>query len=443
MAQVTMPKMSDTMEEGTVVRWIKHPGDQVTEGEPIAEIETDKANVEMEAFDTGVLGQIFVTEGQTVPVGQPIATIEAPGAAPAPEARPEAPRAEAPAPPAPPPAPEAAHPAPQAQAQPAPAPAPQTAQAPPSPTPVTEEERMRVSPLARRLAQEYDVDLSQIHGTGPNGRIVEADIESYAAQKGAAPPTPVAQAAPAAAPKPPEAPAAPKPTVPAMEIPSEEAPLSKMRKTIAERMTKSKQTIPHFYVTSEIEMDWASKVRDELNADESQPRISFNDLIIKACAMALAKFPRVNASFHEDELIVHKQVNIGIAVALDDGLIVPVIHDADKKHLREIAAEAKELAQHARDNQLRAHEFTGSTFTVTNLGMFDVENFIAIINPPEAATLAVGTIREMPVIMDGQVAASKRMKVTISADHRVIDGAEAAKFTQELKHQLESPIGLL
>jgi pyruvate dehydrogenase E2 component (dihydrolipoamide acetyltransferase) len=427
MAQVTMPKMSDTMEEGTIVRWLKHPGDQVTEGEPIAEVETDKANVEMEAFNSGVLGQILVTEGQTVPVGQLIATIEAPGAAPAPPA----PKAEAP------PAPQA-QPAPEAAPPPPPAPKAE-APAPPAP-PAEEEERMKVSPLARRLAQEYGVDLSQVHGTGPNGRIVEADIENYVARKGAAPPAP-APPTPEAVPAP--APPAPKAAAPATEVPFDEVPLSRMRKTIAERMANSTRTIPHFYVTTEVEMDWAARVRDELNADESQPKISFNDLVIKACALALTKFPRVNASFEGDKLRVYKQVNVGMAVALDDGLIVPVVHDADKKHLREIAAQTKELAQHARDNQLRAHEFTGSTFTVTNLGMFGIEEFSAIINPPEAATLSIGGIHDEPVVIDGQVAVAKRMKITVSADHRVIDGAEAAKFIQEVKHQLESPIGLL
>lgn len=441
MAQVTMPKMSDTMEEGTIVRWLKHPGDEVKEGEPIAEVETDKANVEMEAFDNGVLGQIIVPEGKTVPVGEPIATIEGPGAAPTAEA----PKAEtAPAPQAQP------QPQPQPEAAPAPPPAPKAeapAPAPPTPAPAApsaeEEERVRVSPLARRLAQEKGVDLSQVHGTGPDGRIVEADIENYLAQTGAPAPAPApkAEAAP-----PPAAPAkapAPAPAVAATEVPYEEEPLNRMRKVIAERMTHSTQTVPHFFLTTEVEMDWADRVRDELNADENQPRISFNDIVIKACAQALRKFPHVNASFDGDKLRKYKEVNIGMAVALEDGLIVPVVHDADKKRLREIAAETKELAKHARDNQLRTREYTGATFTITNLGMFDVENFMSIINPPEAASLAVGTIRDEPVVLDGQVAVSKRMKLTISIDHRVLDGADAAKFMQEVKHQLESPIGLL
>ncbi len=437
MAQVTMPKMSDTMEEGTIVRWLKHPGDEVKEGEPIAEVETDKANVEMESFDNGVLGQILVPEGKTVPVGEPIATIEAPGATPAPEA----PKAEAA------PTPQA----PQPEAAPAPPPAPKAeAPAPPTPppaAPAAEEERMKVSPLARRLAQEHGVDLSQIHGTGPNGRIVEADIENYVAQKGAAPPAPApAPPKPEAAPAPAApAPAAPKAAapLPPTEVPYEEEPLSRMRRTIAERMTHSTQTVPHFFLTTEVEMDWAARVRDELNADESQPKVSFNDIIIKACAIALEKYPRVNSSFDGDKLRRYKAINIGMAVALEDGLIVPVVHDADKKHLREIAAETKELATHARENQLRAHEITGATFTLTNLGMYNVENFMSIINPPEAASLAVGTIMDLPVVLDGQVAVSKRMKLTVSVDHRVLDGAEAAMFMQEVKHQLESPIGLL
>ena len=400
MAEITMPKMSDTMLEGKVIRWLKHEGDQVAEGEPIAEIETDKANVEMEAFEAGVMKQILVKEGETVPVGQPIAVLETLEAE-------EMPPVTAPPP---------SEAAPAIEEKPL---------APP------EAERVKASPLARRMAEEKGIDLSRIQGTGPDGRIVESDVENYLKQmQAAAAPPPVI-----------EAPSPPKP--PAIEVPTEERELSRMRKTIAERMARSKQTIPHFYVTSEVEMDWASRMRDELNMDESQTRVSFTDIVIKACALALAGFPEVNASYSEDKLLMHEEINIGLAVALEDGLIAPVVHNADRKSLRRIASETKELAQRARENNLRATDYTGGTFTVSNLGMFDVESFAAIINPPESACLAVGTIREVPVVVDGQVAVSKRMKATISADHRVLDGAVAAKFLQEVKRRLESPIGLL
>ncbi|HUV04899.1 MAG TPA: dihydrolipoamide acetyltransferase family protein [Armatimonadota bacterium] len=412
MPEITMPKMSDTMQEGKVIRWLKHEGDQIAQGEPIAEIETDKANVEMEAFEPGVMKQILVKEGETAPVGQPIAVLETLEAAAAPKAPPE--EAEEMPPVTAPPAPEAA---------------PIVEEKPPVPPEAPKEERVKASPLARRMAEEKGIDLSGVQGTGPNGRIVESDVENYLKQMQAAPaPPPVIEAPP-------------KP--PAIEVPTEERELSRMRKTIAERMTRSKQTTPHFYVTSEIEMDWASRVRDELNTDEAQTRVSFTDMVIKACALALTKFPEVNASYSEGKLLIRKEINVGFAVALEDGLMAPVVRNADKKSLRRIASETKELAQRARENNLRTTDFTGGTFTISNLGMFDVESFAAIINPPESATLAVGTIRESPVVVDGQVAVSKRMKATISADHRVLDGAVAAEFLNEVKRRLESPISLL
>lgn len=433
MTQITMPKMSDTMEEGRIVRWLKHEGDSVIEGEPVAEIETDKANVEMESFESGVLQQILVQEGETIPVGEPIAVMQREGEAPSPAVEVAAPPEEAPP---------SVQPTLQAPTPPVEAPPP-TEVAPPveprveAPAPAVEAERLRVSPLARKLAVEYGVDVAKIPGTGPNGRIVESDVENYVMQMRAAPP-PVPKAPPTT-PVPEAAPVRPT----QMEVPSEERDLSRMRKTIGERLSKSKQTIPHFYVTAEVNMDWASRVRDELNADESLPRVSFTDLVIKACALALAKSPDANSSFADGKLLVHKQVNIGMAVALDDGLIAPVIRDADKKHIREIAVQTKELAQRAKDNALRASEYTGATFSVSNLGMFDVESFISIINPPECASLAVGTIRAAPVVEGDQVVISKRMKATLSADHRVLDGATAARFLHEIKSALESPIGLL
>jgi len=426
MAEITMPKMSDTMEEGRVIRWIKHEGEQVTEGEPIAEIETDKANVEMEAFEPGVIKQIMVQEGETVPVGTPIATLEAPETAGAPAAPPErAPTAETEAVPVPKaPEPYTAEQKPLLTA----APPPEAA------APAPEEERVKASPLARRMAEEHDIDIGEVQGTGPGGRVVEADIEDYLKQAEAA-------AAPPPAPAPP---AAPKAAPAEMKVPTEERELSKMRKTIAHRMTQSKQTIPHFYLSTEIEMDWASRVRDELNSsDEVQPKVSFTDLAIKAAALALKQFPEANASYSDDKLLLHKEINIGMAVALEDGLIAPVIHNADQKSLREIAAETKELAERARAGNLRATDYTGGTFTVSNLGMFDVESFAAIINPPECASLAIGTVVDRPVVVNKQVAVAKRVVATMSGDHRVLDGAVAARFLQEFKRGLEMPLSLL
>lgn len=408
MPEVTMPKMSDTMEEGKIVRWLKHEGDQVERGEVIAEIETDKANVEMEAYEAGVLRRLLASEGDTVPVGQAIAVLESPQEA-------------TPVEPTPRPQPEATQPMPLPEAEVAAA----KEQKPPVTAEVTE--RILASPVARKMAEDKGIDLAQVRGTGPNGRITEADIEAYMKQQES--PTAAPQVAP------------PAPT--AGEVPSEEQELSRMRKTIAERMTRSKQSIPHFYVTAQIEMDWSAKMREELNEDETQAKVSFTDLIIKACALALRAFPSVNGSYHDDKLLLHKQINVGIAVALDDGLIVPVLHDADKKPLRQIATETRELAQRARENRLHASDLSGATFTISNLGMFDVESFIAIINPPETASLAVGTIRDVPVVADGAIGISKLMKATVSADHRVLDGAVAARFLQEVKRRLESPIGLL
>ncbi|MGB9587863.1 MAG: dihydrolipoamide acetyltransferase family protein [Armatimonadota bacterium] len=419
MAAIIMPKMSDTMEEGKIIRWLKHEGEKVNAGEPIAEIETDKANVEMEAFEGGIIAKILAKEGDTVPVGETIAEMESlevaakqltPAATvPQPQAEEEKPTAGG-----------VATPVAGVEAE------KETGEQ------VAEEEHVLASPLARRLAEEHGIDVSQVQGTGPGGRVVERDIQRLIEEK--------ERLAPAV-----EAPTAPRPSaeIPTLEVPAEEHELSKMRRTIAERMTRSKQTVPHFYVTSEIEMDWAARVRDELNADESQVKVSFTDMIIKACALALAKFPTVNASYSEDKVLIHKEINIGFATALDEGLVVPVVRNADKKSLREIAAETKALAQRARENRVHVSDFSGGTFTISNLGMFNVESFTAIINPPEAAALAVGTIREVPVVVDGAIAASRRMKATISADHRLLDGAIAATFLEEIRKNLESPIALL
>ncbi len=440
--KVIMPKLSDAMETGKVIKWIKKEGDSVRGGDVIAEVETDKANVEIEAFGSGVLRKIIVGEGGQVPVGDLIGVIAEPSddistlAASAPSA-----------------APAAAPPAPAKVAAPAPAPLPAmesyksepatTAVVPMSPLPAAAAPagggRVKVSPLARKVAAQSGVDLRLIQGSGPGGRIVRRDVEAAAT-------APAAAAAPAARPVP-AAPAAA--ARPAFVIPArtgaeyEDKPLSAMRAIIAKRMPLSKGPIPHFYVTSEVAMDRAWGLRGDLNALEGQPKVSVTDMIIKACALALLKNPGVNAQLQGQAIRVFHRAHIGIAVALDEGLISPVLRDCDAKPLTQIAFEARDLAERARGGKLRAQEMSGATFSVSNLGMFDVEEFSAIINPPEGAILAVGSVLEKPVADGGQIRVGRRMKMTISCDHRVMDGAMGARFLQDVKRLLEEPLRLL
>lgn len=425
MATVTMPQMGFDMQEGTLVRWLKQPGDQVAKGEPIAEIETDKAVIEIEAFESGTVKELLVEEGATVPVGAPIMIIdtgEGDGAADAAGGAPAAQVAEAPAPetPAPPPA--------------APAPAP----APPAAPAADGTGRVKASPLARRLAAEHGVDLRSVVGTGPGGRIVKVDVLQAAE-------TPAAQAAPAPAPAPAAPAPAPVPAAPAAPaLEDKVVPLSRMRQTIARRMAESKQQAPHFYVTMAVHMDKAMELRANLNAlGDGQFRVSVNDLVVKATAIALRKHPNLNASFEGDAIRFHGAVHMAIAVALEDGLITPVVRDAHVKSLLQIAHEARELAELARAGRLAPDQYQGGTFTVSNLGMFGVEEFSAIINPPQAAILAVSAVQDEAVVRDGQLTVGKVMRVTVSADHRVADGAQVALFLQDLKQILENPLRLL
>jgi pyruvate dehydrogenase E2 component (dihydrolipoamide acetyltransferase) len=384
---VIMPALGFDMTEGLLVRWLKNEGDPVVKGQAIAEIETEKATVEIEAAAAGILVRIIVRAGETVPVGTLIGVIA--------EAGDEV----------------------TAVSAPSPAPVPEAGEgAAPS------EARVKASPVARKMAEEAGLDLSRVKGTGPGGRVVERDVQAAIA----------AGSAPAP------------PAVPAEPAPGATVPLNRMRKTIARRMTESKATAPHFYVTVEINMDDAMKMREQLNslAPEAE-RISVNDLIVAAAARTLARFPALNASYREDTLEMHSQVNIGIAVALEDGLIPPVLRDADKKTLKRIAAESRALTERARANKLRSDDLGGGTFTVSNLGMFDVDEFIAIINPPEAAILAVGAVTRRPVAAAGEVRISSLMKTTLSVDHRVADGAQAGRFMQEFKKLLENPVNLL
>src|SRR5512143_76305 len=423
-----MPSLGFDMTEGLLARWLKNEGDPVVKGQAIAEIETEKATVEIEAAVSGLLARIVVQAGETVPVGTLIGVIAEAGVeatavsapSPAPPA-PAPPVPAAPVPPAPPPAPaptappSSPPPAPAAPARPAPVPEAGEGAAPSG-------ARVKASPVARKMAEEAGLDLSRVKGTGPGGRVVERDVQAAIA----------AGSAPAA------------PGVPAGPAPGATVPLNRMRKTIARRMAESKTTAPHFYVTIEINMEDAMKMREQLNsvAPEGE-RISVSDMVVAAAARTLVRFPALNASYREDNLEMHPQVNIGIAVALEDGLIPPVLRDADKKPLKRIAAESRALADRARTNKLRSDDLGGGTFTVSNLGMFDVDEFIAIINPPEAAILAVGAVTRRPVAAAGEVRIASLMKTTLSVDHRVADGAQAGRFMQEFKKLLENPVTLL
>ena len=412
---VVMPQMGYDMREGTVVRWYKQEGETVDRGEVIADIETDKATVEFEAYTGGVLGRIVAQEGIAVPVGNLIAIITDPG-----EAVPDV-EAVAPAPAAAPPA---------APTAPAPAAAPS---APPAvPAPPSADGQVRASPIARRLARERGIDIALVTGTGPNGRITERDIESF---QPAAP-----EPAPAAAPSQAPAPAAQPVAAPA----DSRIELSRMRQTIARVTSDSKSTAPHFYVTAEIDMGKAMALRRDVN-DESDPdnRVSVNDLMVKACALALAKHPKFNSFYRGDHLEVHGAMNIGIAIALESGLILPGVSNCESKSLVQIAAATKDLISRANSGTLRNEEYSSTTFSISNMGMFDVESFTAIIYPPHAAILAVGSVKQVPVVREGELTVGTMMKATLSTDHRVADGAEAAQFLMEIKRVLENPVSLL
>jgi pyruvate dehydrogenase E2 component (dihydrolipoamide acetyltransferase) len=427
--RVVLGKLSPTMEEGTIVKWSKQEGDKVKVGDVLAEIETDKANMEMEALGAGILRKILVLAGGRAPVGTLIGVIAEPAdditallaAAPAPAAA----TAAAPAPqPATPPA-AVAVPGPASAPPPLAAPAAVPARSAPAPL-TAAGGRVKASPLARAIASDRHIDIASVHGSGPGGRIVKRDIEAFSAA-----PHPAAAASRSAA-------SAPAPAI----TPGQEFPLSNMRKTIAKRLSESMFTAPHFYVSMEIDMGSAVALREQLLKGENL-KVSFNDLVVKACARALRSFPMVNASWAGDKIVTHGEVHVGVAVAIPDGLIVPVVRNADQKSVLDLSREIKDLAGRARDKKLRPEEFMGSTFSVSNLGMFDVTEFTAIINPPESAILAVGGVRQVPVVADGRLEIGHRMKLTLSSDHRVIDGALAAQFLGEIRRLLENPVSLL
>lgn len=408
--KVEMPKLSDTMEEGVIASWNVKEGDKVESGDVIADVETDKATMEVEVFDSGTILKIFVEEGEAVPLGQIMAVIgeegediseivaeaESGGTAETEE--------------------ETADTGGEAKGE------AETKQEEEVETPAeaapSGDGRIKASPLARTMAEDKGISLSDVKGSGPQGRVIKRDIEGY---------------------EPSKAPAAPAATVSRED---KEIRVSQMRKTIARRLAESKFNSPHFYETIEIDMQSVWDARKQLN-EVSESKISFNDIVVKASATALRRHPQVNSSWHGDKIIEHGDVNVAVAVGIEEGLLTPVINNTDQKGLEQIATEGKALAEKARNRDLQTEEMEGSTFTISNLGMFGIEEFTAIINPPNACILAVGAIKEVPVVENGEIVAGKRMKVTLSSDHRIVDGVVAAQFLNTLKQLLENPMGML
>jgi pyruvate dehydrogenase E2 component (dihydrolipoamide acetyltransferase) len=434
MPDVVMPRLSDSMEEGTILKWLKAEGDQVERGEELVEIETDKATMPYEADTSGTL-HIIAAEGDTLPIGQTIATIgEASPVAAAPAAAASKPEA------APVPArtavaePAQAAPAPAAAAPPVtPAPAPGGNGASPS------GERVKASPVARRIARERGVNLQAVAGTGPGGRIVKADVEGAQPAAAAAPAAP----APAAAATPPPPPVVSETGTAKGDVRIEE--LSRMQQLVARRMAESRATVPDFTLTTAIDMERCVEMRADLKAatPEGGAVPSYNDMVVKACALALREFPRANGSYRDGHFELFSRVNVGVAVAAQDALVVPTVFDADSKSLGQIARDARALAERVRANAITPPELSGGTFTVSNLGMFGVTRFNAVINPPQAAILAVGALEQRAVVVGGAVVARHQMDVTLACDHRILYGADAARFLARVRELLEQPLALV
>jgi pyruvate dehydrogenase E2 component (dihydrolipoamide acetyltransferase) len=430
--QVVMPKLSPTMEEGQVARWLKKEGDKVSMGEPIAEIDTDKATMEMQALSAGVLRKVLVQEGESAPLGQPIAIIGEPDEDISTLLKSE---------PAPAPAKEEAEPPTKLPESEAPA-VEQKEAAPQTETPREVQTdgkrptgaRMLVSPIAARMAAESGVDLNSVKGSGPSGRIIKRDIEE--AMKA---PKAASSGAPQLRPM-----AMPKAQTGATYGPSayRDEPMSEMRRTIARRLVTSLGPVPHFFLTTEIEMDRAADMRQQINTLYPDAKVSINDIIIKVAAVALIQHPQVNASFQDKTVRHYEHADIGVAVATDNGLITPIVRAADVKSLLDIASEVRELAGRARTRKLKPEEYMGATFSISNLGMFGIDEFTAVINPPEAAILAVGAMKPRPVVRDDEIEIHQMMRVTMSCDHRVVDGAVGAQFLQTFKQILENPLYL-
>jgi len=434
---IVMPRLSDSMEEGTILRWMKSAGDSVEQGEELVEIETDKANMVYEAPAAGTLIEVVAEENATLPIGEVIARVGEPGEVvsdgggggghrESPSPVPASAASREPRVPAP---------------DPLPAPTPSTSEAPapaaPSPPAATDDGRVKASPLARRMARERGLDLAGLAGSGPGGRIVKADIERAVAA-GAATPTPP----PAAAPVGPTPGAAERPETAKGSTSFED--LTKLQSTVARRMAESKATAPHFYLSVEVDMSRAVEARARLKAaaGEGEPVPSFNDMVVKASAIALREHPRANGAYRDGRLELYSRVNVGVAVAARDALVVPTVFDADTKGLRQTATETRALAERVRDGTITPPELSGGTFTVSNLGMFGISNFAAVINPPQAAILAVGAIAEKPVVRDGEIAVGQVMPMTLACDHRILYGADGARFLDRIRNLLEEPLGL-
>lgn len=430
--KIEMPKLSDTMEEGVIASWNVKEGDKVESGDVIAEVETDKATMEVEVFDAGTILKILVNEGDAVPLGGTMAIIGEEGEdisdlleGDEKEDEKESEEKEA-----------------ETKSEEASASEngeskkeafdpilgdidkkKEPADEKEEPSDSTEDDgRIKASPLARNMAKEKGINLSDVKGSGPDGRVIKKDIEEY---------------------EPSEEPSKPSVEVPSFEdTESEDIKVSQMRKAIARRLSESKFSNPHFYETVDVDMESAIAARKKLN-EVSEVKISFNDIVVKAASAALRRHPDVNSSWLGDKIRKHGDVNVAVAVAIDEGLMTPVINHSDKKNLRQISVETKELAGKARDRKLQPEEMEGSTFTISNLGMFGIEEFTAIINPPNACILAVGAIRDVPVVKDGEVVPGKRMKMTLSSDHRIVDGAKAAAFLNTLRQMLENPLAMM
>jgi pyruvate dehydrogenase E2 component (dihydrolipoamide acetyltransferase) len=421
MAEVVMPRLSDSMEEGTILQWLKQPGDNIAVGDELVEIETDKANMAYESDVAGTLNEILVQEGETVAIGTPIAMVGDDGGTSGSATGPVvgdggALRAEA-APPS---------------------------STPPSPTPPAEEAvdapvasdgngRPKASPVARRIAKEKGLDLGKLRGSGPGGRIVKADVEKAESE-----PAGATGLEPATKPTPtPESPETAKGQTTYED-------LSKLQSTISRRMAESKATAPHFYLEAEVDMSRLVEARAQIKAGAREGDVvpSFNDMVVKACALALREHPRANGAYRDGRFELYSRVNVGVAVAARDALVVPTVFDADQKNLRQIATDSRALAQRVRDGQITPPELSGATFTVSNLGMFGIDSFAAVINPPQAAILAVGAITERPVVRSGAITTAHLMRVNLACDHRILYGAPAAEFLARIRALLEEPLAL-
>jgi pyruvate dehydrogenase E2 component (dihydrolipoyllysine-residue acetyltransferase) len=431
--KVIMPKLSPTMEEGQIARWLKKEGDKVSMGEPLAEIDTDKATMEMQALANGVLRKILVKEGESAPLGHLIGIVGEP------DEDISALLNEAASKEQPPPSDEQSKPSADTQkepAQPATPPPTATETAPSPPSGNGAAGRLIVSPLAARMAAEAGIDLRSLRGSGPGGRIIKKDIEQAMSRQPAAAPAGKASLRVIEG-------RAPQQSIIAGASPYRDEAVSEIRKTIAKRLVTSLGPVPHFFLTTEIEMDRAAEMRRGINALDPDLKISINDIIIKVVAAALMQHPEVNASFQDKYIRYYERADIGVAVAIEEGLITPVVRSADQKSLSQIASEVRELAERARTRKLKPEEYTGASFSVSNLGMFGIDEFTAIINPPEGAILAVGAMSPKPVVRDNEIVIRQIMRVTMSCDHRIIDGATGAQFLQTFKKILENPLYLV